>query len=97
MLLAILSLLVGMLLGQRFTVLILAPAILLTLLIAVGAGIARAEVPSTIGLTAAAAIACLQISYLLGAGIRHLMVVARASRMRAASFANSSPVRRPAH
>jgi hypothetical protein len=97
LLFAILSLLVGMVFGQRFKIMILAPAISLTLLLAIGASIARAEVPWMVGLTTAVAIACLQIGYLLGIAIRHLIVAARASRRRAASFAVSLTARRSAH
>lgn len=97
MLAAILSLLCGMVLGQRFKMLILAPASFLALVLAVGAGIARAETPWTIALAAAALITCLQSGYLLGLGIRHLLPLARAKRERAASFPSSLPARRSVH
>jgi len=96
MLLAIFMLLVGAALGQRFTVLVLVPAILVTLGVAIGVGIVRAQGPGTIVLVTVAAIACLQIGYLLGLGIRQL-IQGRASRLRSASFADSSHARRPAH
>jgi hypothetical protein len=96
MLLAILTLLVGVALGQRFTVLVLLPAILVTLCIAVGVGMARAQTAGTIALGAIAAIVCLQIGYLLGLAIRQV-IKARASRLRSASFTDSPPARRPAH
>ena len=82
---AIIGLLVGIFLAQRFKVLVLAP---------VGAGIARANAVWALGLTAAVTIVGLQIGYLLGIGIRHLIVVARASRLRAASLGGSLPTRR---
>jgi hypothetical protein len=91
---AIISLLVGMFLGQRFKVLVLAPVILLTLILAIGAGIARVDAVWALGLTAAVTIVGLQIGYLLGIGIRHLIVVARAIRLRAASLGGSLPTRR---
>ena len=97
MVLAILNLLVGMLLGQRFKVLVLVPAIAVSLVLVLGSGIARSQSPETLGLSAIAAIVALQIGYLFGLGIRHLLVVVRAGRLRAASFANSGPARRPAH
>jgi hypothetical protein len=97
MLPAILTLLGGMALGQRFKLLVLAPAILLTLVLAVGAGVARADTPWRIGLTAAGLITSLQIGYLLGLGIRHVLIRARAKRMRAASFVSSLPTGRSAH
>jgi hypothetical protein len=75
--LTIISLLVGTFLAQRFKVLVLAPVILLfTVILAFGAGIARADAGWTVGLTATMTIVGLQIGYLLGIGIRHLIVVA---------------------
>jgi hypothetical protein len=97
MLLAIFMFLVGMALGQRFTVFVLAPAILLAVPIAVGVGIARGQTAGTITLVTVAAVACLQIGYLLGLGIRQRIEAGRASRQRSGSFADSSPARRPAH
>lgn len=94
--LALLCLLVGMVLGQRFKVLILAPSMIITLGIIIGTGIVRAEPPWTLGLSAAAAITALQIGYLVGLGIRQLMAGARASRLKSALFANSLPAQRSA-
>lgn len=94
MLLTLLTLLIGMLLGQRFTVLVLLPATLLTLIIGVGLGIADSERPGHIGLTILAAIACLQVSYLLGAGIRYLLAPGRERQIHAASTAHSWLARR---
>jgi len=96
MLLAIFTLLFGVALGQRFTILVLIPAILATLGVAIGLGIARTQGTGTIVLATVAAVACLQIGYLLGLGIRQLIEV-RARRLRSASFADSSRARRPAH
>jgi hypothetical protein len=94
---AIVMLLVGMALGQRFTVLILAPAIPLVLATAIGLGVARSQAPWAIALAAVVAVACLQIGYLLGLGVRQLILTARMSRMRSSSFAEPPPARRPAH
>jgi len=91
--LAIISLLVGMLLAQRSKVLVLAPVILLTLLLAIGAGIARADTAWAVWLTAAVTIVGLQIGYLLAIGIGHLIAVTRASRLREASLGGSLPTR----
>jgi membrane protein DedA with SNARE-associated domain len=96
MLLAIFMFLVGVALGQRFTVLVLVPATLVALGVAVGLGIARGQAPGTIALVTMAAIASLQIGYLLGLGVRQL-IQNRASRQRSGSFADSSRARRPAH
>jgi hypothetical protein len=96
MLLAIFTFLVGAALGQRFTVLVLVPAILITLGVAIALGIARAQVPGTIVLVTIGAVASLQVGYLFGLGIRQL-IRGRAARLRSASFADSSRARRPAH
>ena len=94
----LISLLVGMVLGQRFKVLILMPAILLTVVIALGAGIARADASWTSALiTAAVTIVGLQVGYLLGIATRRLRVLARVGRLRSASLPNSLPPHRPAH
>ena len=97
MLLATLMFLVGMLLGQRFTMLILAPAILLAVVIAVGAGIAGGQTPGMITLLTVAAVACLQIGYLLGVVVLQLTTAGRASRHSSGSLADSPPARRTAH
>jgi hypothetical protein len=94
---AILSLLCGMVLGQRFKMLILAPFSLLMLLIGVAAGLSHAETPLGLVLSAAAPIACLQCGYLLGLGIHQLSVLARAKRARAAPVVSSLAARRSAH
>jgi hypothetical protein len=97
LLLGIFTLLAGMVLGQRFRVLTLVPAGLLTLLVAIGAGAALGETSGQIGLNAVIAIVSIQLGYLFGLGIRHLLLVSRARRLRAASFESSLPARRPAH
>lgn len=94
---AIVSLLVGMVLGHRFKVLILVPAIFLAILFAVGSGVARAETAWTVVATAAIAACGLQIGYLFGTGIRRIMVLARASRLRGVPFAGPLQTRRQAH
>jgi hypothetical protein len=91
MTLAMISLVVGMVLGQRFKVLVLLPAIALALVLAIGGGIVRAESAWWIVLVAAAAATSLQIGYLIGVGIRHALVAARASRSPVTSLT------RPAH
>jgi hypothetical protein len=97
MTLAMISLLAGMVLGQRFKVLILVPALALALVLAIGSGIARADTIWSIILMGATAGTSLQIGYLAGVGIRHALVAARASRSRATSRTSSAPARRPAH
>ena len=63
---SILVLLVGILIGLRFKVVILAPASLGVLLCVIGAGVVRADMPLSIGFSAAVAIVCLQVGYLAG-------------------------------
>jgi len=96
MLLAILLFLVGMALAQRFTVLVLSLAIVPAAVIAVGIGIARGETPGMITLLTVAAVACLQIGYLLGLGVCQL-AADRASRQPSGPFADSSSARRTAN
>jgi hypothetical protein len=94
---ALISLLIGTVLARRFRVLILAPAFVVTLLLAIGAGLARSDEAWSIGLTALVVIGGLQVGYLLGIGMRHVMVLARAGRSRSASLTNTYPPHRPAH
>jgi hypothetical protein len=89
---AILSLLVGVAIAQRFKVLVLVPAIMIALAFAFISRLVRADT----GWTATALIAItiivgLQIGYLLGIGVRHLLLLARAHRLRAASPTRSLP------
>ena len=93
----IISLLIGIVLGRRCTVLILAPAFTLTLVVAIGTGLARTDAAWSIGLTSLVVIGGLQIGYLLGCGMHHLLVLVRANRPGSESFANSQPPHRPAH
>ena len=53
---SILVLLIGILIGLRFKVVILAPASLGVLLCVIGAGVVRADMPLSIGFTPAVAI-----------------------------------------
>ncbi len=97
MLLVAISLLFGMVLGQRFKVAILLPAIGFALMVVICTGVARGEAVWPIVLLAAAATTTLQLGYLAGIGIRYVLVAARASRSRGVSLAGSGPHRRPAH
>jgi hypothetical protein len=97
MLLAILLFLVGMALGQRFTVLVLALAIAPAVVIVVGIGVAGGQTPGMITLLTVAGVVSLQIGYLLGLGVRQLTAAGRASRQPSGSFADSSSARRTAH
>jgi len=92
---ALISLSIGIVLGRRFNVLILAPTFMLTLVLAFGTGLARTDAAWSIGSTALVVIVGLQVGYLLGSVMRHVVVLIRAGRP--ASFPSSLPPRRPAH
>jgi hypothetical protein len=94
---ALVSLMIGVVLARRFKVLILAPAFMLTLVLAIGTGLARTDVAWSIGSTALVVIIGLQVGYLFGSGMRHVMVLVRAGRPRSDTFAHTLPPHRPAH
>ena len=94
---ALISLSIGIVLARRFKVLILAPAFMLTLVLAISTGLARTDAAWSIGATALVIIVGLQIGYLLGSGMRRVMVLARANRPGSTSFTSSLPPRRAAH
>jgi hypothetical protein len=94
---ALVSLLIGVVLARHFKVLILAPAFMLTLILAISTGLAHTAAFWSIGSTALVIIVGLQVGYLLGSGMRHVMVFVRAGRPRSASFTSSLPPHRPAH
>jgi hypothetical protein len=94
---ALISLSIGIVLARRFKVLILAPAFMITLILAIGTGLARTDAAWSVGSTALVIIVGLQIGYLLGSGMRHVMVLARANRPGSTSFTSSLPPRRAAH
>ena len=71
-LLAMISLLVGAVLAQRFKIMILIPAIGIMLVAAVGAGVAQAHTVWWTILMIAAAGASMQVGYVIGLGIRHV-------------------------
>jgi hypothetical protein len=94
---ALISLLLGMVLGQRFKVLALVPVIAVSLPVAAGVGIAHyGEFGPTL-LLAALAIASLQMGYLAGIAIRYSLAAGRASGLRTASLDASQPTRHAAH
>jgi len=79
----LLGLLIGTILGQRFKALVLVPAVLLIVLLAICAGIVGTNPAWSVGACAAMALVGLQFGYLLGIGIRYLRVLARANRLAA--------------
>ena len=73
------------------------PAILVTLFLVIGAAMVRAEPDWMLGLTALTTVVGLQVGYLAGIGIRHLTVLARASRRSTGPLTSSLPPHRPAN
>ena len=92
-------LLAGAVLGQRFKVFILFPAMVPAFVFAILVAAMHGASASRLLATALMAGASLQIGYLGGIGIRHLAVAERASRSRfptLAISAESQPSRHPA-
>jgi hypothetical protein len=83
---AILSFLIGAVLGHRFKVLVLVPTIVVGAAVAIGFGIARGDDVWLIGLTVTLVSVCLQIGYLCGAVIVSLVIASRATRIRDQKF-----------
>jgi hypothetical protein len=77
--LSIVSLSVGALLAQRFRIIVLMPATLTVLVIAIGAGLAQASSAWLIVLTITAATASIQVGYFVGMLIQHGLNVLLAS------------------
>jgi len=75
---AILSFLLGAVLGHRFKVMILAPAIIIGAAVVITFGIAQAEDAWLIGLTVILVGVCLQNGYLCGTVMVVLAVASRA-------------------
>jgi hypothetical protein len=95
--LSTISLLVGALLGQRFKVMVLMPATAIVLVIAVGTGVTHAYTAWSIILMAVAAATSMQIGYLIGIGVHHVLAAALSSRSPSlVSRTASTPVRHPA-
>jgi len=78
---ALIGLLVGMLVAQRFTVLILIPILFLSIFFVITIGVARGERFWTVALASVITVIAVQIGYLLGMAIHQLLVVARTNRM----------------
>ena len=80
-LLAMVSLLVGALLAQRFKVLVLIPATAIVLGVAFGTGVTHAHTAWSTILTVGAAATSMQIGYLIiGSGVRHVWAGVISSR-----------------
>ena len=77
----ILALLLGAVLGMRFKILILLPAIACTVIIITTGGIASGGHGLAILVMAILGAICLQLGYFGGATTRHIMAVSRAGRL----------------
>ena len=80
LILSMVSLLVGAVLGQRFTIIVLIPATAVVLALAVGTGITHAHTAWSLVLMIAAATTSMQIGYFVGIGIRHALPADASSR-----------------
>jgi hypothetical protein len=90
----LISLLTGMVLGQRFKILVLVPAFAISLPAVIGIGMSHYGEPGPALLLAALAVAGLQMGYLIGGAIRYALAAERASEVRSASLHDSAPARR---
>jgi hypothetical protein len=88
-------LLVGMLLGQRFKVLVLAPAIALIIALSIVFGVARADALWSVAAMAMVATANLQMGYLAGIALRAFLVGICPNPVDA-TLMTPAPTRRPA-
>jgi hypothetical protein len=91
----LLGLLVGTVLGQRFRVLVLVPAMAVLLPMAIGVAAFSHQGLETIALLTALTVGTLQIGYLLGVAVRHSLATARIGGLR--SRAEPHPARRSAY
>jgi hypothetical protein len=94
--LAILSFLTGTVLGMRFRVMVLIPAITCALAIAVAIGVFRQHTVGSVALIAAATVTSLQIGYMAGIAIRHFLAAVRTPGRRDAPLARSQVLHRHA-
>ena len=95
MTISIFSLFAGMLLGQRFKLLVLVPALAFGLVATVTIGLARDAGLPSIALTSMGMVVALQVGYLLGSAIR--LRVGRSAHDYRDSQASSAAVHRTAH
>ena len=95
--LSMVSLLIGAVLGQGFKVMVLMPATVIVLVLAIGTGATHAHTVWMIVLMTAATATSMQIGYLIGIGIRHLVAAALSSRSSSLnSTVESTAARHPA-
>jgi hypothetical protein len=84
MMLAVITLLTGVLLGMRFKCLVLVPAVALATVAVVAGGVAHDEAAGAIALATLIAAVGLQVGYLGGLFVNHAAIVIRAARVRRA-------------
>ena len=87
---ASISFLLGAMLGLRFNVVVLIPAMVVVMVLAIGATMTHPEVAWWIIKTAAAAAVCLQCGYFAGIFIRHFLSAERPQKSSPLARAGSS-------
>ena len=95
LLLAIISLLTGAVLAQRFKIMVLVPATALVLATAAAAGLAQAHSAWWTILVAAMGSASIQVGYIVGLGMRYVLKAPLSDRPQ--SFRPSESARHPLH
>ncbi len=94
MTLMLICLLLGAVLGQRFKILVLVPGMAVVLPLVAAVGIVRADPYGKIAIAIMVAAASLQLGYLAGTALRHLLVLLRASQINASSRSPRTSARR---
>jgi membrane protein DedA with SNARE-associated domain len=92
-LLGIISVLIGAVLAQRFKIMVLVPATATMLIAAVAAGLAQAHTGWWVVLAAAIVGTSMQVGYIVGLGIRHVLEAPWADRPQ--PFRPSASARHP--
>jgi hypothetical protein len=87
-------LLLGAVLGQRFKVLVLIPGMAVVLPLVAAVGIVRADPYGKIAIAVMVSALSLQLGYLAGIALRHLLVLLRASQISASSRSPGSSARK---
>ena len=88
---AIVGVLLGLVLAQRFRVFVLLPVILLALTFALARAVAHVEAAVISAVAAVIAIVGLQIGYLLGAAVRYAVLLGRTHRLGVSSLQRLMP------
>jgi membrane protein DedA with SNARE-associated domain len=88
--LAVVSVLVGAALGQRFTVMILVPGTVVLLALSTATGLTQANTTWSIALMTAVAATAMQIGYLIGIKIHHVREARSRLSTRSPTLASSA-------